>query len=130
MRMFLRSIDRILKMSLSWQRDDPEIGSDFIKRMDLLEAVVDNYRIEDKKELESCVLAKAEEVQRKVKAAREISERLLSREVEPPTRYIFNILNELISEKHQIPKLSDIEIIAYSKKEERTKVTELIRQLK
>jgi hypothetical protein len=130
MRMFLRSIDRILKMSLSWQRDDPEIGSDFIKRMDLLESVVDNYRIEDKKELESSVLAKAEEIEKKVKAAREISEHLLSGKVEPPTRYVFNILNELVSEKHQVPNLSDIEIIAYSKKEERAKVTELIRQLK
>jgi len=129
-RMFLRSIDRILRLSLTWDRKDTQIGVDFIKKPDLLDAVVENFRIEDKKELESSVLAKAEEIQNKMEAARDIAERLLTGKVDPPTRYIFEIVKEIVSEQHQVPILSDIEIIAYSKKEHRAKVARLIRELK
>jgi len=129
-RMFLRSLDRILKLSLTWERNTTEITVDFVKRPDLLDAVVENFRIEDKKELESSVLAKAEEIQNKMEAARDIAERLLTGKVDPPTRYIFEIVKEIVSEQHQVPILSDIEIIAYSKKEHRAKVARLIRELK
>jgi hypothetical protein len=129
-RMFLRSLDRILKLSLTWERSDIKIGADFIKRPDFLDAVVENFRIEDIKELESSVLAKAEEIQRKLEAARDVSERLLSGQVNPPTKEVFEIVKEIVSEKFLISILSDIEIIAYSKKEQRAKVAELIQELK
>lgn len=129
-RMFLRSLDKVLKLSLTWERNDIKIGSDFVKKPDFLDAVVENFRIEDKKEVESSVLAKAEEIQKKLEAVRDISERLLTGQVDPPTREVFEIVKEMVSEKFQIPILSDIEIIAYSKKEQRTKVAQLMRELK
>jgi hypothetical protein len=129
-RMFLRSLNRILKLSLTWERSNVLIPPDFIKRTDLLEAVVENLRIEDKKELESSVLAKAEEFQKKMEVARKVSECLLSGQVDPPTRDVFEIAKEIVSESFQAPILADIEIIAYTRKEERAKVAQLIRGLR
>ena len=129
-RMFLRSLDRILKLSLTWERSNALIPQDFIKRTDLLEVVVENLRIEDKKELETSILAKAEEFQKKMEVARRISECLLSGQVDPPTRDVFEIVKEIVSETFQAPILADIEIIAYTKKEERAKVAQLIRGLR
>lgn len=129
-RMFLRSLDRILKLSLTWERSNVLVPLDFIKRADLLEAVVENLRIEDKKELESSVLAKAEEFQKKMEVARKVSECLLSGQVSPLTRDVFEVAKEIISEIFQGPILADIEIIAYTKKEERVKVAQLISGLR
>jgi hypothetical protein len=114
-RMFIRSLGMTLRLSLGWQRNETEITADFVKKSDLLEALVENYRIEDKKELESSIIARAEEIQRKMAAVREISRRLLTGEVDPLTRYIFDIVKESVSEEHEIPIISDIEVIAYSR---------------
>jgi len=129
-RMFLRSLDRILKLSLTWERSDVLIPLDFIKRTDLLEAVVENFRIEDKEELESSVLAKAEEFQKKMEVARKVSDCLLSGQINPPTRDVFEVAKEIVSESFQTSIPADIEIIAYTKKEERARVAQLIRGLK
>lgn len=130
LRMFLRSLDRILKLSLTWERDEAEIGAEYIKRSDLLDAVVENFRIEEKRELESSVIAKVEEIQKKMYAAREVSGHLLMGRVDPPTRYMFDIVKEIVSEQFQIPILDDMEIIAYSRRKDRTKVNRMIRELK
>lgn len=130
LRMFLRSLDRILKLSLIWERDEAEIGAEYIKRSDLLDAVVENFRIEEKRELESSVIAKVEEIQKKMYAAREVSGHLLMGHVDPPTRYMFDIVKEIVSKKFQIPILDDMEIIAYSRRKDRTKVNRMIRELK
>ena len=130
LRMFLRSLDRILKLSLTWEREEAEIGIEFIKRSDLLNAVIETFRIEEKRELESSVIARAEEIQKKMRAAREISEYLLTGRVNPPARYMFDIVKQIVSEKFQISILDDIEIMAYSRRKERIKVTQMIRELK
>ena len=131
LRMFVRSLERILRLSLNWERSDAQIDVGFIKDSQLLDAVSENLIIEEGKELKSSsVFVKAEEIQKKMQAAREISGYLLEGMINPPTRYMLNIAKEIMSEKYRIPILDDIEIIAYSKQRERVKVNRLIRALK
>jgi len=65
-----------------------------------------------------------------MEAARKISECLVSGQINPPTREVFDVVKEIISESFQITILADIEIIAYTKKEEQARVAQLIRELK
>lgn len=131
LRMFIRSLDKVLRLSLAWERERTEISVEFMKKTDLLDAIVENLKIEDKKETESSILAKAEEIQKKMQAAREISEYLLTGRVDPPTRYMFDdVVKKIVSRKFQIPILDDIAIIAYSNRKKRTKVHRLIRELR
>ena len=60
-----------------------------------------------------------------MQASRDIGERLLTGQVNLPTRYTFEIVKEITSEKYQLPVLSDIEIIAYFMKEDRAKAARL-----
>ena len=71
-----------------------------------------------------------EEIQKKMHAAREVSRHLLTGRVDPPTRYMFNITKEIVSKKFHISLLGDMEIIAYSRRKDRTKINRMIRELK
>lgn len=130
MRMFVRSLGRLLKLSLSWSRSTLEIDHSFLKRAQVIDAVAKSVIEEDRRELESSILSSAEEIQRKMRAARELSGHLIGGKVDPPTTYMFDIVRDLVSEKYEVSALSNIEIIAYSKRTSRPRVHKMIGQLK
>jgi protein involved in ribonucleotide reduction len=43
---------------------------------------------------------------------------------------MLDITKEIVSESYQVPFLSDIEMLAYTKKEERIKVYRIVKELK
>jgi hypothetical protein len=130
-RMFVRGISTALKLSLDWERENSEISSDLIKKSDLLDALAEDLKLEDKKGLQPLnLMEKAEEIKRKAEAARCISGLLLAGIADPPTRYMLDITKEIVSESYQVPFLSDIEMLAYTKKEERIKVYRIVKELK
>jgi len=129
-RMFLRSLDRILRISLQWERNGVEIPPNFINRGDLLDAIAENLKIEDRQEVESSLLARADELQRKIEAAHMIGECLLKGEVNPPSKYMFNIVKQVISDMFVVPMLSDSDVITYASDKDREKIFRMISELR
>jgi hypothetical protein len=129
-RLFLRSLDRILRMSLQWERNGVEIPPNFINRGDLLDAIAENLKIEDRQEVESSLLAGADELQRKKEAANMIGGCLLNGEVNPPSKYMFDIVKQVISDVFGVPVLSDSDVMTYASDENREKVFRMISELR
>jgi len=130
-RMFVRGISTALKLSLDWERNTIGIGGDMIKSPDLLDALAEDLKLEDRKGLQPLnITEKAEEIRNKAEAARLVSKLVVSGALTPPTRYMFEILKEEVSKIYQVPSLSDIEVLAYTKKETRIKIYRQIKDLK
>jgi hypothetical protein len=129
-RMLLRSLDRISRISLHWERNAVEIPPDFINRPDLLDTIAENLRIEDKQEVESSLFARADELERKTKAAHLIGKCLLEGEVDPPSKYMFNIVKQVISDMFGVSMLSDTNVMTYASNGEREKIFRMISELR
>ncbi|MCJ7634293.1 hypothetical protein MUP77_18125 [Candidatus Bathyarchaeota archaeon] len=116
---------------MNWPRENVELTEEFARKADLIDELAEDLRIEDQKGLQPLdLMEKAEEIKKKVEAARHLSSLLLSGVINPPTRYMLDIAKEVIAERYQVPILSDIEILAYTRKDERAKVSQMIRSLK
>ena len=99
-------------------------------RADLLDAIAENLKIENRQEVGSSLLARADELQRKIEAAHMIGGRLLNGEVNPPSKYMFNIVKQVISDMFGVPMLSDSDVMTYASDEDREKIFRMISELR
>lgn len=130
-RLFVRGISAALRLSLFWKRENAEITENFVWEPDLVNELTENLRAEDRKGLQPLdQMELSEEIRKKVQAARCISSLLLSGEIDPQTTYMFEIAHKIVAEYYQTSILSEIELLAYTEKKERTELSNAIKNLK